>query len=69
VPVHLKDPERKVRSWQGCANTCERSRPICKKRLVVDGIAAVPVHLKDPERILNLFGKVNLHKDGEWWKI
>jgi ribonuclease J len=29
----------------------------------------VPIHTNSPERFKDLFGKVEIHKDGEWWQV
>jgi len=29
----------------------------------------VPIHTEHPERFLELFGRAELHHDGEWWGV
>ena len=53
-----------------CHTSGHASIPDLKRlRMAFPHAKAVPVHLQDRQRFVELFDNVELHDDGEWWKV
>jgi ribonuclease J len=76
---YLKEPRMKsfldwLDKWQIPMVQCHTSghasvKDLQKLRDAFSEAIAVPIHTYNPERFKDLFGKVEIHGDGEWWQV